>query len=922
MGRGGMGVVYEARQTVMNRQVVIKVINKSLLDNPEAVERFRREVQAAASLSHPNIVTAYDAEQAGDLHMLVMEFVPGQNLAEVLHKKGPLPVAHACHFVRQAALGLQHAFEQGMVHRDIKPQNLMLTPKGQVKVLDFGLARLRDAGPRAGGLTQTGAFMGTPEYVSPEQATDARTADIRADLYSLGCTLYFLLTGRPPFTADTAVKLVLAHIEKEPTPLRELRPDVPEALSAVVGRLLAKDPGQRYQTPVELAQALVPFIKAGMKGGSMPVMPQPQGVASPDKGTIIGADTSRIGRLERRGAGKGPTTPAAAQGAAADRFTKLVAPPDPRQKVTTSALVKAGPWARQWWLIGTAVAVLLVGIVGLWAGGVFKVKTKEGILVVQVNEPNPDVYVDGEKIRVSWDNGGKTAQIRVKPGTRKVEVKKDGFSVDGKELTFKDGDREIFTARLQPEQGAAKVDAPLPGKSPPLSPPEKPDKPPNVVTTAEQIQKTSIPEEKPPEGTAETDETHTYTFKDTDSLRHLDGSDRYHRIRPNSGGLEVLKLKYDPKQGHGGIRTKANFTIPIVADFEVFSLEDGNFDITVGLFHKVLFRWGIFGNTKSFVKIPAEREFEVQHLRIVANRLYHVTMAIDLNRNLEIKIDGVRVLARNLAANVDLKGPVVLLGGGYGHYVVQSLTVKGKRLNEASGMGGPGGKGAPAAGAVAAQANTAVAPAPVDQLRKDIDLAKAAYQEACKRIDRKLLAACAKEIEAVRAQHLKAEKQLQAIQALTTAKEAFEQDHAMPWSQRMRPAAIDYLRSLRAAASPLRQPYDRAIQHYTKAGSLTAAEELRAEKHAALAPRVVGTWACTAVGGPRQWSVTLYANGSANARDGSQRWELHRHGIVILSRDPAAPGGIWIDTCQVAADGFALTARNQKGFRFTAKLER
>src|SRR5215469_9612348 len=146
-----------------------------------------------------------------------------------------------------------------MVHRDIKPANLMLTPKGQVKVLDFGLAKV--ASERAAGkaLTSTGAYMGTPEYSAPEQATDARSADIRADLYSLGCTLYCLLAGRPPFQEDTPVKTILAHMEKEPSPLPQLRPDVPAGLASVVARLLAKDPAQRYQTPAEVAQALAPF---------------------------------------------------------------------------------------------------------------------------------------------------------------------------------------------------------------------------------------------------------------------------------------------------------------------------------------------------------------------------------------------------------------------------------------------------------------------------------------------------------------------------------------------------------------------------------------------------------------------------------------------------------------------------------------
>src|SRR5579883_852972 len=144
LNRGGMGVVYQARHKEMGRQIVIKVINRALLDRPDSLDRFRREIQAAAQLSHPNIVTAHDAEQVGDTHILVMEFVPGQSLAEVLEKKGPLPVTHACHYMSQVALGLRHAHERGMVHRDIKPSNVILMPgsRGQVKILDFGLAKI------------------------------------------------------------------------------------------------------------------------------------------------------------------------------------------------------------------------------------------------------------------------------------------------------------------------------------------------------------------------------------------------------------------------------------------------------------------------------------------------------------------------------------------------------------------------------------------------------------------------------------------------------------------------------------------------------------------------------------------------------------------------------------------------------------
>jgi tRNA A-37 threonylcarbamoyl transferase component Bud32 len=258
LGQGGMGSVFRAEHRVMRRPVALKVIKRAYLDNAAAVERFRQEVRAAARLQHPNIVTAYDAEQAGDVHFLVMEYVEGQSLARILRERGPLPLATACDYARQAALGLQHAHERGMVHRDVKPDNLMLTPDGTVKVLDFGLAALT-AEREGGGLTEESVFMGTPDYVAPEQAEDARQADARSDVYSLGCSLYHLLTGQVPYPAATSLLKVLAHREQPPPPLRRLRPDVPEALAAVLRRMLAKDPARRYATSGDVARALAPF---------------------------------------------------------------------------------------------------------------------------------------------------------------------------------------------------------------------------------------------------------------------------------------------------------------------------------------------------------------------------------------------------------------------------------------------------------------------------------------------------------------------------------------------------------------------------------------------------------------------------------------------------------------------------------------
>jgi anti-sigma factor RsiW len=303
LGSGGMGVVYKAEHLLMERLVALKVISRRMTNDPAAVERFRREVRSAARLGHPNIVTAYDAEQAEDTHFLVMEFVDGRSLDRVVAEGGTLPVLQACDYARQAALGLQHAFERGMVHRDIKPQNLMLTPApetrpwGLVKILDFGLARFAQdsasggaqackaepgtdepAPARLGALTLTGAVMGTPDYMAPEQVSDPHAADIRADIYSLGCTLYFLLTGNVPFPAATVLAKLLAHDEQTPRPLAEVRAGMPPGLVHVFERMTAKDPAQRYQTPAEVARALEPFTTA--EGGTV-LPPEPAAARQP-----------------------------------------------------------------------------------------------------------------------------------------------------------------------------------------------------------------------------------------------------------------------------------------------------------------------------------------------------------------------------------------------------------------------------------------------------------------------------------------------------------------------------------------------------------------------------------------------------------------------------------------------------------------
>jgi WD40 repeat protein/serine/threonine protein kinase len=311
LGEGGMGEVFKARHRKLGRLVALKIIRKDRLANDLAVKRFCREIQAAAHLEHPNVVRAYDADEADGTHFFAMEYVEGTDLAKLVKQHGPLPVGQACDCVRQAALALQHAFERGMVHRDIKPHNLLLAADGVVKVLDMGLARLSpedaDGVSSFTTLTQEGAVMGTPDFIAPEQAMDSHTADIRADLYSLGCTSYYLLTGCVPFPRGSALEKLLRHQTEEPRPVEGLRPEVPAAVAAVVRRLMAKRPQDRFQTPAELAAAVAraaatPVAHADARPLAQPVEPVAETMMSEFAGLDTGdsSATTPLDALPRR----------------------------------------------------------------------------------------------------------------------------------------------------------------------------------------------------------------------------------------------------------------------------------------------------------------------------------------------------------------------------------------------------------------------------------------------------------------------------------------------------------------------------------------------------------------------------------------------------------------------------------------------
>lgn len=267
LAQGGMGAVYLARHRVTGSLLAIKAIKPELAANRDAMSRFLREASIAGQLEHPNVARVWDAEQLEDTAILAMDYVPGKTLAQIVSARGPLPVDEACHYIRQIALGLQYASEQGVVHRDIKPQNVMVSsPDGSVRILDFGLGRLVDERRTHFRLTKDDQVLGTPDYMAPEQARDAKTADVRSDIYSLGCTFYSLLIGEPPFGGSSAIEVLTRHDHERPAPVHSLRRDVPRELSDLVERMLAKNPDGRPQQPKEIVQLLSTCTSRGSAG--------------------------------------------------------------------------------------------------------------------------------------------------------------------------------------------------------------------------------------------------------------------------------------------------------------------------------------------------------------------------------------------------------------------------------------------------------------------------------------------------------------------------------------------------------------------------------------------------------------------------------------------------------------------------------
>lgn len=383
LGRGGMGTVLLARHRRMEREVAIKVLPVTALDSKDAVARFYQEVKVAAQLTHPNIVHAYDAGEHHGFHYLVMEYVRGHDLSHVLEQLGPIPAHLALDYLLQAAKGLEYAHAKGVVHRDIKPSNLLLDDEGNVKILDMGLARLGTGigdHEASRNLTTTGQVMGTVEYMSPEQAEDTRNADSRSDIYSLGCTLYRLVTGQAPFSRDTVVKTILAHREAPIPRMASLNVPGLVAIDGLFESMVAKDPERRFQTVTQLVQEIkrltdtvdfekscevveldVEIVKRGSSPLELPTMYKPS-----DSDSGIAYKTPVIS--SHHSSGPGSDHSAAVGAAATDRMpetvTSLHGSATPLKAPRSSNLfgtVKSKLWNK----LNRGLAILVMGVVSL-----------------------------------------------------------------------------------------------------------------------------------------------------------------------------------------------------------------------------------------------------------------------------------------------------------------------------------------------------------------------------------------------------------------------------------------------------------------------------------------------------------------------------------------------------------------------------
>ncbi len=435
IGAGGMGQVFKARHRRMNRLVAVKLLPSAMTKNKEAIARFEREVQAAAKLRHTNIVAADDADEANGVHFLVMELVEGSDLSALVKKKGPVSIEKAVNYIVQAAKGLEFAHKKGVIHRDIKPANLLLDREGTIKILDMGLARIHGGAGAQAELTATGAVMGTVDYMAPEQALSTKTADARADIYSLGCSLFYVLTGKATYDGETLMAKLLAHRDQPIPDLRAVCPEVPYELDAIFKKMVAKRVEDRYQSMHEVIVALESR--------------DPVRERTIDSQQLANSSTDTGSLSFLRGISLAPPTPVC-----------------PKKKMAWPFTLH-GKEKKKWLLIGGG----LLGVVVLLAGVILSFRTKDGKLIVTVNEPDAEIQVLNEENKVEITRKGDKGPITISvdPGKHRLKVQKDGFELFTEKFEIESRGEKSITARLVPVEGKPAVlpiEKMLPGVTP------------------------------------------------------------------------------------------------------------------------------------------------------------------------------------------------------------------------------------------------------------------------------------------------------------------------------------------------------------------------------------------------------------------------------------------------------------------------
>jgi len=452
LGRGGMGQVFRARHRRMGRVVALKMLPPKEMRSQDAVRRFRREVKAAARLSHANIVATHDANEAEGIHFLVMECVEGQDLASLVKQQGPLDVATAVDYVLQAAQGLDYAHRQGVVHRDIKPANILIDEQGVIKVLDMGLARVETPAEGEHSLTHSGQVMGTLDYMSPEQALDTRHVDGRTDIYSLGCTLYYLLTGRPPYGGDTMTKKILAHRENPIPSLREVCPEAPEALAVIFAQMLAKDFEQRQASMAEVIEQLN-AMRAELSNVPAPAARTEPALAetvSINADPVPSTSTSRASDVRVRSRALTPREPAQMW----RDFQRVISQ---GYKWLTERLARqsSGPTAAAGSKNRIPRVPLIIGLGGLGVAGLlfgiaFLLRDGDRTVRVEIDpalikDATVSVWMDGRQMEIA----GVGETIRLKPGEHGYEIRRGDEIITAREFTVLKGENPALRITVE-----------------------------------------------------------------------------------------------------------------------------------------------------------------------------------------------------------------------------------------------------------------------------------------------------------------------------------------------------------------------------------------------------------------------------------------------------------------------------------------